>query len=93
MPPRDLFGVAVRVVALWFLADAFYWGFIAFWNHTTVSETNLVMAKEVREGLERLICGAVLMIFADHIVKVVYGDANAANGLSTDATPDSEPPP
>jgi hypothetical protein len=87
-----LFGVAIRALALWFFTDAFYWGYVAFWKNTTVTATNVTLAMDVREGVERLIVGVVLMIFADHIVKVVYGpqigvtprDAGAASSPSTD---------
>jgi glycerol uptake facilitator-like aquaporin len=48
-----------------------------------------------------LIAGAVLAIFADHVVLIFYApqirttprDIDAASSLSTGATPDSEPPP
>jgi hypothetical protein len=75
MPPRALFGVAIRILAVWFFTQGAYWCFWAavkqsvpsLGNPTISVETDLVSAAFY------LAVGAVLMFLADPIAWRAYG--------------------
>jgi hypothetical protein len=102
MRPRDLFGVAVRVIGVWWLTQGCYWGYWAYWKHATdLVNGGIPPAADFGACIGYLIAGMILLVFADHIVRIVYGpqirttlpDADAASIPSTDGTQDSKPPP
>jgi hypothetical protein len=87
MRPRELFGVGVRILAVWFWTQACYWG---YWSAVKSLQIGLgnpkVSARE--DGAEMIFAaglGIVLMLAARILVWLAYGDAPKSD-LSTDAS-------
>jgi hypothetical protein len=100
MRPRDLFGVAVRVIGFWFLTQAVYYGFWAFVKtNSGLGNPTISPREDVALSAIYLIMGALIMFCADPIVWLVYGipmkttPPDAANIPLTDAVSDEPPPP
>ena len=101
MRPRDLFGVAVRAIGIWWLTQGLYWLYYAYWRYRggSTAYPGVPFEADIGMSLGYLILGTVLFIFADHIVRVAYGPqlrtvpTDTDDGeLSTDASSDAEPP-
>jgi len=75
MKPRDLFGLAVRVIGLWFLTQNLYWFLWAAFKSNDPSFGNRAISahEDVAYGIIYLILGAILICCADPIVWAVYG--------------------
>jgi hypothetical protein len=92
MRPRDLFGVAVRVIGLWEIIDGTYsafWGVLKY--HTGVGSADIKPTDHYAFGIYYAAVGLLLLLFADPIVWLVYGlppkptlPDDAANIPSTD---------
>jgi hypothetical protein len=98
MRPRDLFGVALRILAIWFWTQAAFW---AYWGALKYPGTGLGgTISPAREDSARVIIyvlmGIALMVGAQALTWLAYGDApmlhhaGAANSLSTDEKSGSE---
>jgi hypothetical protein len=76
MRPRDLFGVALRVRGVWFLYNACYAGL-----YLGMKEAALPLNSAVSMTQDKLLVGFygalafVLLVLADHIVRLCYGPA------------------
>ena len=74
MNPRDLFGVGLRLLGIWFLSDAVYRGVYLFlkiqnlYNSTTISGT----ADKFLIGVNFL-AAMILLKGANQIVRLCYG--------------------
>ena len=74
MRPRDLFGVALRVLGVWFLYDAFIAGL-----YLGMKEANLPLNSQVSMTQDKLLVGFylalafVLLVLANRIVTLCYG--------------------
>jgi hypothetical protein len=77
MRPRDLFGVAVRIVGFWFVTEAFYWGFWALIKSFAPNAGNPHVS--VQEDLASTILYIFLALFTlsgAHVwIWLAYGDA------------------
>jgi len=75
MRPRDLFGVAVRAIGIWWVTQGCYWAYWAFWKDRGGATSNPYVSAGVDVGssIGFLLLGAILLVFADHIVRLVYG--------------------
>jgi hypothetical protein len=96
MRPRDLFGVAVRVMGLWFLTQSAYRAFWAIWKTGGgVGNPRVPVGEDMGECLQSLIVAAALLIFADFIVLGLYGPIqrimrrNGGHPAPQDASPDA----
>jgi hypothetical protein len=78
MQPRDLFGVALRVLGVWFLYDAFNAGL-----YLVMKEANLPLNSQVSMTQDKLLVGFylalafVLLVLANRIVALCYGPDRA----------------
>ena len=80
MRARDLFGVAVRVIGIWQITEAAYWGFYAIWKlKGGVGNPNITVEQDVGLAVFYLVLGLLLIVLADSIVRAVYGPPPAAN--------------
>jgi hypothetical protein len=77
MRPRELFGVGVRLLAVWFLTQAIYWG---YWEAVKGLDDGLgnpaISARE--DGAYMIVYGLLgiaLMTGARALVWLAYGDA------------------
>jgi hypothetical protein len=77
MKPRDLFGVAIRAFAIWLLYMASYDFFVALVKTNAHIFSNVPAWEDLVFACYYLIAGLLLMVFADFIVKAVYGPAAA----------------
>ena len=97
--PRALFGVAVRTIGIWQLAQAAYWFFWALWkNGGGVGNPNVPIGEDIGEGIFYLVCALILLVLADHIVLMLYGpiakiSSDATDNHSANATQDESLPP
>jgi hypothetical protein len=74
MRARDLFGAAVRILGVWFLADAAYWVSWIVWRlNGGEGNPNVSLQRDFAEAIVRLIQGALLILLADPIVWLSYG--------------------
>jgi len=82
MRPRDLFGVGIRLIGLYFLSQAFYWG---FWliaktqTHGALGNPKISAGEDAAYALLYLVLGLLLMVLADHIVLICYGPQRVAS--------------
>lgn len=101
MKPRELFGLAVRVLGLWFLTQSFYYFLLAALkaNDPHVLTRGISPHEDMAYGIPFLVLSALLLLCADPIVWIVYGLPpkltlpEAADTPHTNAKPDNEPPP
>jgi len=75
MRARDLFGVAVRVIGLWFLTQAAYW---AYWgilksNGSGLGNPNVPAREDAASASLYVLLGVLLVLLADPITWVFYG--------------------
>jgi hypothetical protein len=74
MRPRDLFGVALRVLGVWFLYDACYAGL-----YLVMKEADMQLNSQVSVTQDKLLVGFylalafVLLVLANRIVALCYG--------------------
>ena len=74
MHPRDLFGVALRVLGVWFLYNACYAGL-----YLGMKEAELPLNSVVSAAQDKLLVGFygalafILLAFADRIARLFYG--------------------
>ena len=74
MRPRDLFGVALRVLGVWFLYDACYAGL-----YLAMKESDMQLSSQVSVTQDKLLVGFylalafVLLVLANRIVALCYG--------------------
>ena len=85
MRPRDLFGVALRILAIWFWTQAAFW---IYWAALKYAGTGLGgTASPVREDSARVIIytllGIGLMAGARALTWLAYGDASAPHDAAT----------
>ena len=80
--PRDLFGVAVRILAVWFWTEAAYWGFWAAAKSANADIGNPAIKprEDVAYMMLYLLLGIALMVGCRALVWLAYGDAPAARG-------------
>jgi hypothetical protein len=97
MSPRVLFGVAIRVMGIWNLANAIYWVTWAFSkSNGGPGNVNVSVGQDVVNALIDLVTGFGLIILADYIALALYGPVSkpdAGGTLSTDVIRDEAPPP
>ena len=77
MRPRELFGVGVRILAIWFWTQAAYWG---YWGAVKAADTGMGNRSiSTREDIAYMIfnalVGIALMVGARAFVWLAYGDA------------------
>ena len=77
MLPRELFGVGVRILAVWFWTQAVYWG---FWGIVKALGTGLGNPKisereDAAEMVLYMLLGVALMKGARALIWLGYGDA------------------
>jgi len=95
MKPRELFGVAVRVIGFWFLTQAFYWFFwFAVKAHDPhAGNPNIPNAEDLESATLYILLGGVTLLLADLIVWAIYGlpprpaSSDADDAASGDTTP------
>ena len=74
MRPRDLFGVGLRLLGVWFVYDACYAGL-----YLSMKQANLPLNSQVSVTQDKLLIGFylalafVLLILTDKIVTLCYG--------------------
>jgi hypothetical protein len=74
MNPRDLFGVALRVLGVWFLYDAAYAGL-----YLGMKEASMPLNSAVSPTQDKLLVGFylaaafILLILTERIVALAYG--------------------
>ena len=74
MRPRDLFGVAVRVIGMWLLTQAAYWAYFAVLKSSPgLGNPNIPQAEDVAMAAYYCCAGLLLIVLADTIVRAVYG--------------------
>ena len=74
MRARDLFGVAVRVIGIWTLTQAAYWGFYAaLKSYPGLGNPRIPQQEDVALAIFYTAFGILLIVLADSIVEVVYG--------------------
>jgi hypothetical protein len=94
MRPRDLFGVAVRVLGVWFLSQNLYWFLWAAIKSNDVSFGNQHVPphENIAYGIIYFVLGVLLLLCADPIVWIVYGWPPKPSGdkISEDQTSQRE---
>ncbi len=74
MRPRDLFGVAVRVIGIWFLTQACYWAFYGILKFNPgLGNPNIPQQEDVAMAAFYATLGVLLIVLADSVVRAVYG--------------------
>jgi hypothetical protein len=75
MRPRDLFGVAVRVIGFWFFTQAAYWAYWAALKSHDVSlgNPNVSMREDIATATLYVLMGLIAVVAADPIVWLCYG--------------------
>ena len=91
MRPREIFGVGVRLLAVWFWTEAAFWGYWAAVKSLGTDLGNPAISAREDIGYVILygILGIALMSGARLIVWIAYGDApkQAKGNTGTDETP------
>ena len=79
MRPRDLFGVGVRILAVWFWAEAACWGYWAAVKTASPDLGNRAITPREDIGYMMLyfLLGVALMVGARALTWLAYGDAPA----------------
>ena len=77
MRPRELFGVGVRVLAVWFWTQSAYWGYFAFIKSLDMGLGNpkISAREDVVYVIFNGLLGIVLMAGARPLAWLAYGDA------------------
>jgi hypothetical protein len=77
MRPRDLFGVGVRILAVWFWTQTAYWGYFDFIKSlgNGLGNPNISAREDAAYMILNGILGIVLMAGARVLVWIAYGDA------------------
>ena len=88
MKPRDVFGIGVRLLGVWFWSQAIYW---AFWTYMKYAQTGLGNpAITAREDLAYaclyLLLGTILFLGAGWLAWLAYGDARPKTVKDEDAS-------
>lgn len=75
MRPRDLFGVGVRLLAVWIWTSAAYYGFLAFMKSVGTAPTNnYPIHGDISLMVFNVVLGAFLMKGARSLIWLAYGD-------------------
>jgi len=82
MRPRDLFGVGVRILAIWFWTQALYWGYFALVKTWGIGLGNPKISprEDAAYAIFYALLGVMLMAGARALVWVGYGDAPKQDG-------------
>ena len=91
--PRALFGVAVRVLGIWFFTEA---GYSAFWyvlrDRVAMGNSNIPNSGHLAFACYYVLVGVALILLADPITWAIYGEPlktrEALNVPLGDATQD-----
>ena len=77
MRPRDLFGVSVRVLAVWFWTQGAYFGYYALVKGmgAGIGNASVSPREDTAYMIFYVILGIVLMLGARALVWLAYGDA------------------
>ena len=77
MRPREMFGVGVRILAVWFWTQAAYWGYWAAVKSagTGMGNPNVTLREDVGYMIFNTLMGIALMTGAHALVWLAYGDA------------------
>jgi len=76
MKPRDIFGVAVRIIGFWFLTQAALWAYWAAVKSSNSSLGNAIVTvqQDVGSAVGHLLIGIILIAGARSWIWVAYGD-------------------
>jgi cobalamin synthase len=79
MKPRDLFGIGVRLLGVWFWSQAIYF---AFWAYMKYAETGLgnpalLARQDLAYACLYLLLGTAVFIGAGWLAWLAYGDTRA----------------
>ena len=91
MKPREVFGIGVRLLGVWFWSQAVYW---AFWAYMKYAETGLgnptITAREdLAYACLYLLLGTALFIGAGWLVWLAYGETRPKPVKDEDASSES----
>jgi hypothetical protein len=77
MRPRELFGVSVRVLAIWFWTQALYWGYFGLLKASEIGVGNPKISprEDIAYAIFYVFLGIALMAGARALVWLAYGDA------------------
>jgi hypothetical protein len=82
MRPRDLFGVAIRVIGFWILTEAAYSAFWAIMKiYTGAGEASITSAQHEAFAIFYAVLGAGIILFANPITWAVYGLSRQPGGV------------
>jgi hypothetical protein len=85
MHARDWFGVGVRLIGVWQLTQAAYWGFYAVLKYNGhVGNPNIPPNEDVGIAIFYAALGLVVIILAGAIVRGVYGPLRSPTEESSD---------
>jgi hypothetical protein len=81
MRPRELFGVGVRVLAVWYWTQSAYWAYFAFikWLDIGLGNPKIASREDVAYAILNGLTGVVLMAGARALAWLAYGDAPKAD--------------
>lgn len=92
MRPRELFGVAIRVLAVWCWTQAAYYGFLSFLKSVGTAPANSYPVQEdISVAMFYVILGGFLMAGVRALVWLAYGDAPKGTFDTDGAREPSEP--
>jgi hypothetical protein len=77
MRPRELFGVGIRILAVWCWMQGAYWGYRAIVKSLSpgAGNPNVPMPEDVASFIFYVLIGAILMGGAGALIWLGYGDA------------------
>jgi hypothetical protein len=79
MRARDLFGVGIRLIGLWQITQACYYGFYGIWKFNGgMPASNVSLEIDAGMALFYLVLGLLLILLADSIVRAAYGGISTA---------------
>jgi hypothetical protein len=91
MRPRELFGVGVRLLAVWFWTIAVYYGFLALLKSVGTAPTNSYpVPEDISMMVFNVLVGAFLMRGAPALIWLAYGDGSR-DAQDAQATHDVSP--
>ncbi len=81
MRPRDLFGIAVRVLALWYWTQSVYWAWWALVKsiNPRLGNLNIQVGEDVATAVLYALLGFVLFLAARQLTWIAYGDMPTAD--------------
>jgi hypothetical protein len=91
MRPRDLFGVGVRILAVWFWTMAAYYGFWAFIKSVgTAPIGNISIREDISWMIYYVLVGVFLMSGARGLTWLGYGDVSKSETAAESAQSEAE---